>query len=361
MSIVILLPNAVGDTVMTTPALRLLRASCPNQTLRAIGTSVACQTLMGQDLVDAFDPHPIGRYRRLHRGLTALGLRRDAPHAALIFPNSFLTAFSAVLTGASRRVGYATAWRQWMLTDAIARPGRQEFRRRSTVDNYLNVVERFIGSAPEGHLIDRMLRLRATKADVDLADQFFRSNGLNDLQPTTTIQCGGAYGDSKRWPPSQAARLAQMIHDQWGHNVVIHCGPAERHEAHVTETTADRRYVRSMARCDQLPIALSRGLLARSTLAISTDSGPRHLAIALGIPTVTLFGPTDPQASASDFAHETIVTRDMGCSPCWHRSCPLQHNDCMNGLTAALVFAKAKDRLNRSVPDLNQWAVPQAA
>jgi len=145
------------------------------------------------------------------------------------------------------------------------------------------------------------------------------------------MNTGGAYGAAKHWPNQHSAQLALKLAAD-GHRVLILCGPKETAVAKEIQSLARHPSVCSMADQD-LSLAASKACIRRSKLLVSTDSGPRHIAAAFDVPTVTLFGPIDP-AWSYNYASASIDMYDqLDCSPCGKRVCPLGHHQCMNGLT----------------------------
>ena len=111
--------------------------------------------------------------------------------------------------------------------------------------------------------------------------------------------------------------------------------------------------VRSLADVDKLPFGLSKALLRRASVVITTDSGPRHIAAAFGTPTVVLHGPMDPRLGMSDHENLIELRKDLPCSPCGRRICPLKHHDCMVELSVHDV-ARATSELLAMISDTDE-------
>jgi heptosyltransferase-2 len=173
------------------------------------------------------------------------------------------------------------------------------------------------------------------------------SIGFDLHRDLIVLNTGAATTLTKRWPIEQAAlaasKLAQDL-DVW---VLIHCGPAERDNASSIETLAKDPRVKSMGRFADLPLGLSKSLIARSKLVVSTDSGPRHIAVALNKPVVSLFGSIDPSLTRTYNVPETIVTLGLDCQPCGSYDCRFKHANCMNQLDAHRVVHAAKTLLGQ--------------
>jgi heptosyltransferase-2 len=129
--------------------------------------------------------------------------------------------------------------------------------------------------------------------------------------------------------------------EQFGCDVLIHCGPAERDVASQIESIAATPRVRSMGSFNPLPLGLSRALIAQSRMVVSTDSGPRHIAVAFNKPVVSLFGSIDPKLTLTYNVPEKIVTLGLACQPCGSYNCRFKHSECMTKLDAERVFREA--------------------
>jgi heptosyltransferase-2 len=133
--------------------------------------------------------------------------------------------------------------------------------------------------------------------------------------------------------------LARQIVEQLDHDVLVLCGPGERDAAReIVARTASPR-VFSLA-AQTVSLGLTKGCLARCRLMVSTDSGPRHIAAALGKPVVTLLGPTLPAWIENPSVRGPMLRSDLDCLGCGKRTCPLGHHRCMHDLTPQRVFGE---------------------
>jgi heptosyltransferase-2 len=160
------------------------------------------------------------------------------------------------------------------------------------------------------------------------------------------LNSGGAYGAAKHWPVEHFAALARRIADEWRVHVLVNCGPAEREIAAQIAGRASHRRAVSLATIEQLPIGLTKACMRRARLVVTTDSGPRFLAIAFDKPVVTLFGPTDPRATATGYEREISLSLSLDCQPCMQRTCPLGHHKCMRDLSVDCVYDSAAQLFN---------------
>jgi heptosyltransferase-2 len=326
---------------MATPAIRALRALVgPQGRLIGIMRPYVADVLAGTNWLDEsiYYDKPQRRFSLAgadnYRSLRAARLDR-----VVLLTNSLRTAWMAWRSGASQRIGYAGDWRAWLLT---TKPPRSTMP-VATIDGYLHLA------AAAGATPDRRLELATTAADERAADAVWRALGLPPGDRVVVLNSGGAYGLAKRWPSEYFAELARRIVDNGHWSVLVNCGPAERQAAQQIERLAADARVVSLARFEELPIGLTKACLRRSRLVVSTDSGPRHIAIAFSKPVITLFGPTDPAATAINYARETCLSLGLDCQPCMARQCPLTHHRCMKELTVDKVFAAVRLALDDEV------------
>jgi heptosyltransferase-2 len=226
--------------------------------------------------------------------------------------------------------------RAWLLTHRLPRPTHD----LATIDAYLQLA-----AAAGAWSTSRRLELATTVADERAADAVWRELELPPGERVVVLNSGGAYGAAKRWPAEHFAELARRIAIHRDLSVLINCGPAERQVAREIEQQASHPRVISLARFDQLPIGLTKACIRRSRLVATTDSGPRFVAIAFGKPVITLFGPSDPKATATHYAQETSLSLNLDCQPCMARECPLAHHRCMRELSVDRVYAAVIDAL----------------
>jgi heptosyltransferase-2 len=153
------------------------------------------------------------------------------------------------------------------------------------------------------------------------------------------INSSGAWGAAKIWPANHVEQLARRLVENHPYQVLLHCGPAERAAANEVAQRIGHQRAQSMGRVDQLPLALTKAVIAQAAVVVSTDSGPRHIAVALDRPVIGLFGPTDPAWTTTYNRPETALgVKNLACRGCWQKSCPLGHNRCMRDLGVETVY-----------------------
>jgi heptosyltransferase II len=347
MKTAILLPTWVGDACMATPTIRAIREGIRDITeLCLVGRYAPLSVLEGLPEADSYlvyKPQSKDDQTPSRRGLVA-ELKRRAFDTIVLLPNSLSAGLIGYLSGARRRIGYAKDGRSWLLTDRIplVKDG-VDCRALSTVDYYMKIAEH-LGCKVD----DPTMKLAVTDEDREDARQMFQQFEFDWSQPTIVINAAAAMSSTKQWPSGHASRAAKALAMKHGLQVIIHSGPADRRKSNAIEYAADHPLVRSMGRMDQLPMGLSKAVLEQASVVVSSDSGPRHIAVALNRPVVALFGPTSSDRYKTYNRPEQVLNLNMKCSPCGKDICPLVHNNCMHGLTYPMVVAAVLKQLDQS-------------
>jgi len=335
MKIAIFLPNWLGDMTMATPVLRAVRKHFgPEAWIVGIMRPNLRDVLGGTDWLNEqwyFDPKD--RLSGFRRGAIIRRMRAEPYDLAILLRNTLRSALIAWRGGARRRVGYVRYGRGLFLTDRLYPPRRNgRVVPEPMVDYYLRLAET-VGCPAES----RKLELHTTPADEAAADRVWQNLGLRTDGRVIALNSSGAYGAAKLWPVEHFGLLARRIVGQWKHDVLVMCGPNERVMARDIVRHSGTGRVFSMA--DQaISIGLLKACLARVRMMVSTDSGPRHVAAAMGRPVVTLFGPMLPVWCENPTQRAANLYLDLDCIGCHKRVCPLGHHRCMRDLTVDMVY-----------------------
>ena len=311
-SIVIIAPTWLGDLVMATPAIARLRRARPDAQIALLCEPAFAPVVAGLPIVDTIVPVAGKGLRGPWKTAAAIrgassGTPRDTT-AVILFPNSFRSACAAWLSRSKVRAGRSRESRQILLTHAIPDRSRAERKRipRSTVDFYDDLIVALTGddeSAPT-------MQLAVTDADRVAAEQALGENVDSDEGLLVLIPGGNRA--TKRWPPESFASVATELARTHGLTVVVSGSPAEADviaevSRHINAIAPDiaPRVIDLQARGGGLPAV--KGVIARARLVLTNDTGPRHLAAALGTPAVALFGPTDPRWTDLPQAPERVL------------------------------------------------------
>jgi heptosyltransferase-2 len=321
---VVIAPNWIGDAVMSLPVLRALRAAHPDDSLAVIAPRGPAAIYRAEGSADSV-------LERAGLLSDAAAIARGRFDEAWLLPNSFRSAAVAFLSGTRRRVGYATDRRGALLTDAVAPPPR--------IDHQLRDYDALLGSrgvAPDAGVPSLPIPEAAARraAEALAAAGLPSGNGLVLLAP------GSAAAPTKRWPAQRFGALGDRLAERrWSCAVII--GPAEAALGAAVSSSA--RAPLPVLGADLDPVELA-ALAARARLVVSNDSGPMHLAAAVGTPVVAFFGPTDPGRTSPSGVPSRVLDRYVFCSPCFLDECPYEHQ-CMTEITVEMALKACEELL----------------
>jgi heptosyltransferase-2 len=326
-SIIVRMPNWLGDTVMALPALSALRAAHGRARITAIGRWAPL--LLGQGVADLLLPYPRALGDRLVLGRS---LRRDPPDLAILLVNSLESALAAWGWGASRRLGFDTDGRRPLLTEPVPLPSP----RRHQIDEYVTLLAtQGVGVGEDATPAWRLPGAGSLDAELE---GLFEGAGVRSSARLVGLHLGAAFGPSKLWPTESFGRLAARL-DRDGLSPVL-LGSSDGLDAARQVRAAAGFLVPSLVGRDH-PALLPR-LLSRLSCLVSGDTGVAHLAAAVGVPTVTLFGPTDPRRTAPRARRARVVVRHVACAPCFLPDCPIDHI-CLARIEPEEVESQVKD------------------
>ena len=332
--ILVRLPNWVGDAVMATPALRALRAAHPDAWIGAQGRPALAGLLAGLPSFDAFLPDSSRSLFARVRALRAAGA-----DWAVLLPDSPRAALAPFLARIPRRAGYARdPLRRLLLTDALAPP--HENGRRipiSMIERYLRVT-RALGCPDRGTELD----LRVDPETSERVAKDLARRGAPEAARVLLVTPGAAFGTSKLWPPQNFALACDALARRHGLLAVLAPAPGE---VAIAQDVAARMTERAIVLAGpEATLAELKALVSHASLLLTNDTGPRQIAVSLGRPAVVLMGPTDPRHTAHHLERQRVLREDVPCSPCHHRTCPIDHR-CMTRLAPERVLAAAEELL----------------
>ncbi|MBS3733598.1 MAG: lipopolysaccharide heptosyltransferase II [Phycisphaerae bacterium] len=352
--ILVLLPTWIGDAVMATPTLRALRAARPNARITHMGSSATLDVLAPDPwaddvLTDTSRQRP--RLANFHR--IAARLRRRRYATGLLLPNSFRTAALVRAGGVTRVVGYDRDVRGWMLTRKLAPPrdADGELAPVPAIDYYLDLA-RLVGVGCDGRVPSRRMELTVSPEQAADADAVLDEAGIDPGRPLVMLNPGAAFGPAKMWSPHRYAALADRLAAR-GAQIIVNAAPSERTVAGHVVAEMGTRPLLDFSRRDNT-LGRLKGLLRRCDLLVTNDTGARHVAAALGVGVVTLFGATDPRWTRIDCPRERILCVDVACGPCQRKICPLPagpaYHQCMSHITVEMVLDACGELLEQRSP-----------
>jgi heptosyltransferase-2 len=319
-------PNWIGDAVMSLPVLRALRRADPGGRITVLAKRGPGAIYGAEGTADDV---------RIAAGLLAdsRAAARAGFSEAWLLPNSFRSALVPFLAGIPDRVGYSSDGRTALLTRALTPPPRTDHQLRD-----YDPLLRSRGIEPDPD--PPSLRVPADAAG--LADASLSRAGLPRDGSIVLIAPGAAFAWTKRWPPDRFGRLADGLAAR-GFRCALVIGPGEEPIAAQVGGASTSTGALPVLGLDLDPVGVA-ALASRARVVVANDSGPMHLAAAVGTPVVALFGPTDPGRTGPTGARSEVLDRYEFCSPCYLKECPYQH-ECMTGISVESVLA-AVERLS---------------
>ena len=311
--ILVIMPRLLGESVMATAALHAIHQQHPDAHITAIIKRRLRPVLYGLDCVDrvlSIRKQTKGKAnggstkRRFSAVRLGRRLARGNFDTAIIFPLSFKAAAIPTLAGIKRRIGYESDGRAVLLTDRLVGRHRSgDNIKNATADSYL-AFARYLGAPHPSPTMHQALHPQAN----DRLDQCLRQAGAELGNHEWLLVNPGAPTPERRWSPRRMAHLCEMLSERYGLIPVVTGTPAERA---VVEDLLSRAKV-TIIDVPELgrDLHLLKAMVARSRMMVTNDTGPRFLAAALGIPVLTLFGPTSPKGSGLSVSHEEQVVSD---------------------------------------------------
>lgn len=295
--LLVVCPSWLGDVVMSTPALRLLRSRLPGAFIGALVRPGMDEVLAGSGLVD--EVHVDRARGVMGPKLVAAKIRPRQYDTALLLTNSFSTALITRLAFIPRRVGYDREARGLLLTQRL-RPERRgalagmnigPFACVPAVEYYLHAARSLVGEEDAGAEAAR-LELGATDEQRAAAAQVLGRVGVGDDEPYAILNPGGN-NPAKRWPAERFAEIGRWLAETRSWRVLVNGSPGE---ADLCDGIARAIGPRGASLTGAgITIGALKVIVERSRFMLTNDTGPRHIAAAMGVPTVALFGPTDPR------------------------------------------------------------------
>ncbi len=325
--------NWVGDAILSLPALRAIRKQWPEAWISLLARPWVADLYREQDCADELILYEnTGRHRGF-RGQERLvrDLRLRKFDAAILLQNAFDAAWLAWRAGIPERIGYARDGRGLLLTKAIPVPAPGEIPAHESC-YYLELLRR-AGWLERLPPLDA-ITLRVGDCSQGAAEARLQAAGAHSGRFRIAMAPGAAYGSAKCWLPERYAELADALVGAGACDVIIFGAAAEMDIAGRIGRAMRRPVINLTGRTNigELP-----ALLKACHLFIGNDSGAMHVAAAVGLPVIGIFGPTNPEATRPLSPRFTLVREPVECSPCLLRTCPIDHR-CMTGITAAQVL-----------------------
>ena len=335
MNIVVRGANWIGDAVMTIPALRQLRLIFPDSKITLHTRNWAQGIFQDADFIDellTYQPEKSALKTVYRQSSTWRGKKFDL---AVLLPNSLESALLAKFGKVPARFGYAKEGRSFLLTDAVEIPVWKN--EKHEIFYYLNLIakveKKFLGT-------DTVLE-NEPRFDLQVSDQrktqvrqLLTENGVDSSKKLIVFVAGSTNSRAKRWQTDSYAELNDKIQTELNANVVL---IGANDELEVSREVFEKSRVKPIVITGKTNLAESTAALSVCDLLVSNDTGPAHIAAALGTKTIVIFGPTNPNTTQP--WNSEIIRQDVECSPCMLRDCPIDHR-CMTRISVQQVFDK---------------------
>ncbi|MCG9128539.1 lipopolysaccharide heptosyltransferase II [Candidatus Poribacteria bacterium] len=335
--ILIIRTDGIGDLLNSTPAIGLLRKNYPTAEITVLARPLNAPILVGNPDVDnilIFDKN--GEHRQLSKRFRFFqNLRREQFQLVVAMHTASFPNLITFLSGATYRLGRY----QKRFKSTFTHSWRGTYTKGETheVDRNLELVKLICRG--EG---TRELIFNLSSEEWDEAQNLLSSWNMNEKTHIIGIHPGGSSYD-KRWPEKQYAELADKLVDEYDATILILCGPDELALAEkINETMHSNSIIYAPKTIRELG-----SLFSFCNLVICNDSGPMHIAAALNIPMVAIFGPTDHVAWNPMSENASIVRRDMPCWPCSAHKCKIGW-ECTKKLPVDMVWNTATMRIEGS-------------
>ncbi len=340
--------NWIGDCVMSVAAVKELRRLYPQERLTVAGYGRVTGVFEGQAFVDrVVTLEPAGAWARVRQESRAL----RGSDRVLLFPNSFASALPAFLARVPDRFGYRTDGRSLLLTRGV-RPRSKRLGYHQAF-YYLDLIHQ-LGLSEVDYLADRDyapdITLEADKSSMEKAKKLLEAVRVDPGRPLVALNPGAAFGSAKRWFLERYAAVADLLVEEEGAEILL---IGSRSEISIARQIEEQMRASPHCLSGRTSLTTLMGLLRQCDLLLTNDSGPMHLAAALQVPQVALFGSTDEIATGPLSRRAIVIHKHAECSPCLLRECPIDLR-CFDRIAVDEVFEAAQGLLNSRLPTPDQ-------
>lgn len=332
--------NWVGDAVMSLPAIASVRLTFPQAKISILAKHPVAELFHknpGVDQVSIYESPGI------HQGLSgkwrlARQLKKENYELALLLQNAFEAALISFLARIPRRAGYDRDGRGLLLTHPV--PADKKIKKVHQVDYYLGLVESLGLQRAE-----RIPSLRVAEEWQEEAERMLQSLSLKESQGLVGISPGATYGSAKEWFPERYGALADRIARNLGSPILIFGSKGDKG---VASQVCQNARVPLIDLTGMTTLGQAIALISRCRLFITNDSGLMHVAAALGIPVIAIFGSTDPERTGPLGEVCRVVHKYVPCAPCLKTECP-EDRRCMGLISVDEVYEEALKILNPQI------------
>ena len=322
--------NWLGDLVISLPALRAIRREFNGAHLAVLVKKELASFFEGASFIDEVIPYAVrpGLAGILDRRRIVSEVRARRFDLAVMFPRSFESAFWMAVARVPHRAGFVADARGAMLTRRAAAP--REALTEHQVHYWLSMIRETLGIAGDAADIE----IQAYAPNRDQMREWLASRRRKPKDRLIAIAPAAAYGPAKEWPAANYGTLIDLLTQRLKAECVLVGAPSERTRC---EEVARAARTGAIVAAGETTIGELIGLLSLSDAFIGNDSGAMHLAGALSLPTVAIFGSTNPARTGPLGPRTRVIYHQLECSPCLARTCRFGHYNCLKQITPAEV------------------------
>jgi heptosyltransferase-2 len=327
-NIIVRMPNWIGDLVMATPVLSDLRRAYPKARITAMCRSPICELLKEDPEIDELFcfSKSSGFSRRAERRDIIEKLRKGGYDLGILLTHSFSSAWWFWLGKVQNRLGYECNGRKLLLTHSLPFP-------QNIQNQHLVVTYKMLLAPLELPVTDTPPRLYLAPREVSNARLLLRQQGIPDGTLIVGINPGATYGSAKCWLPERFREVTErLLNDK--DIYIVYFG--DQVTTHLVKEICAGLPPRVVNLAGLTTLRELTGLISNCDVILTNDSGPMHIADAIGTPSVALFGSTN-EVVTGPYRSGTVIHKHVECSPCYQRTCPIDFR-CMKRIEANEVY-----------------------
>ncbi|MBF0121026.1 MAG: lipopolysaccharide heptosyltransferase II [Desulfobacterales bacterium] len=329
--------NWIGDAIMTTPTVRAIRKNFPEAFISLLAKPWVAPVFKNNPYIDNILIYDEADKHRGNLGKLRLSkdLKKNSFDLAILLQNAFEAALITFWARIPIRIGFNRDARRLLLTHPV--PCTNEIKKVHQTKYYLGILEG-VELKTDGTELDLNIK---TEEDIE-AENILKQYGINSYDKIIGINPGATYGTAKRWFYERYAEVSKRLIDSFGVWVLVFGSPKE---IDLGEQICRSVGNRSINLCGKTDLSNAIAIINRCNLFITNDSGLMHIAAALNIPQIAIFGSTDHITTAPASTKSQIIKIETPCSPCLKPDCPKEHHKCMKNITTDMVYDSAKIKL----------------
>lgn len=349
-NILIRAPNWIGDAVLCLPALETVKTAFPEADIYVLSNPRVNPVFLNIPFIKNIIVYDTsGKHKGIYGKLNLIKeIRKYSFDMAILFQNAFEAAMIAFLAKIPIRTGYNRDLRGLLLTHPIRLSN--EIRNRHQVFYYLNIISKGRGQGAGGRGQNKgtvqQSAFKLPQPIIYLTDDekawardFLKSKNIGN-RLIVGIAPGASYGPAKRWIAERFAEAAKRLSHNYNADLVLFGGDEERNIC-----SAVLNNLKGINIAGEVDLRKAIAIMNMCKLFITNDSGPMHIAASLGLPTVAIFGSTDPKLTGPLGNNVKVIKKECVCSPCFDRVCKKGHYNCMYSITTDEVYEAAKNFL----------------